>query len=96
MKNYGQFCPIAQASEVFAQRWTPLIIRELLMGSDRFNDLERGLPRISRSMLMRRLRSLEDDGLLKRSIDRSAGTPRYHLTQAGQELFDIVKVTCPR
>ena len=91
MKDYGQFCPIAKAAEVFAQRWTPLILRELLMGSDRFNDLERGLPRISRSMLMRRLRSLEDDGLLKRSIDRSAGIPRYRLTEAGSELFDIVK-----
>lgn len=91
MKDYGQFCPIAQAAEVFAQRWTPLILRELLMGSDRFNDLERGLPRISRSMLMRRLRSLEDDGLLNRTINRETSSPRYRLTQAGSELFDVVK-----
>jgi DNA-binding HxlR family transcriptional regulator len=91
MKDYGQFCPIAKATEVFAQRWTPLIIRELLMGSERFNELERGLPRISRSMLMRRLRSLEDDGLLKRSIEINEGIPRYKLTEAGSELFDVVK-----
>jgi DNA-binding HxlR family transcriptional regulator len=91
MKDYGQFCPIAKASEVFAQRWTPLILREMLMGSERFNDLERGLPRISRSMLLRRLRSLEDDGLLKRTIDRSLGVPLYRLTDAGHELFDVVK-----
>ncbi|MDA1278493.1 MAG: helix-turn-helix domain-containing protein [Chloroflexi bacterium] len=91
MRDYGQFCPIAKAAEVFAQRWTPLILRELLMGSDRFNELERGLPRISRSMLQRRLRSLEDSGLLRRSIDRTAGVPRYRLTEAGSELFDVVK-----
>jgi DNA-binding HxlR family transcriptional regulator len=91
MKDYGQFCPIAKASEVFAQRWTPLILRELLMGSERFNALERGLPRISRSMLLRRLRSLEDHGLLRRTIDRSLGVPLYQLTDAGLELFDVVK-----
>lgn len=90
MKNYGQFCPVAKAAEVFAERWTPLILRELLMGSERFNDLERGLPRISRSMLMRRLRSLEDSGLLKRTIDQKAAVPRYRLTEAGSELFDVV------
>lgn len=91
MRDYGQFCPIAKAAEVFAERWTPLILRELLMGSDRFNDLERGLPRISRSMLLRRLRSLEDAQLLKRHIDKDLGVPIYRLTQAGSELFDVVK-----
>lgn len=59
MKTYGQFCPIAKASEIFAERWTPLIIRELLMGSSRFSELEIGMAHIPRSLLTQRLRSLE-------------------------------------
>jgi DNA-binding HxlR family transcriptional regulator len=89
MRSYGQFCPVAKAAEVFAERWTPLIVRELLLGSRRFAELERGLPRIPRSMLVQRLRSLERDGI----IERRTGDGRrceYHLTQAGQELYGIV------
>ena len=55
-KGYGQFCPIALASEVLAERWTPLVIRELLLGSVRFNELQRGVPRMSSSLLARRLK----------------------------------------
>jgi DNA-binding HxlR family transcriptional regulator len=90
MSSYGQFCPVAKASEIFAERWTPLILRELLMGSHRFNELERGLPRISRSLLSQRLRSLESVGLVERRLGASGQTPEYHLTQAGQDLLDVI------
>lgn len=89
MGGYGQFCPIAKAAEIFAQRWTPLIIRELLLGSHRFNELAHGLPHIPHSVLSQRLRSLERQGVLER---RSDGKTRveYWLTPAGDELFDVV------
>lgn len=89
MKSYRQFCPIAKASEIFAERWTPLIVRELLMGSTRFSELEWGVPGIPRSLLSQRLRFLTQSGIVER---RGEGRNRhYHLTQAGQELFDIVE-----
>jgi DNA-binding HxlR family transcriptional regulator len=59
MGGYGQFCPVARGAEVFAERWTPLIVRELLRGPAHFNELRRGLPRISRSLLSERLATLE-------------------------------------
>jgi DNA-binding HxlR family transcriptional regulator len=90
MRSYGQFCPVAKASEVFAERWTPLIVRELLLGSHRFNDLERGLPRISRSLLAQRLKSLESAGLIERHADPNERGAEYYLTAAGQELFEII------
>src|SRR5262245_50040181 len=64
MKGYGQFCPVAVAAEVFAERWTPLILRELLAGAHRFNDIRHGVPLISRSLLAQRLRELEDAGVV--------------------------------
>ena len=65
MKGYGQFCPIAVASEIVAERWTPLILRELLNGARRFGELHRGLPLISRTLLVQRLRQLEDAGMVE-------------------------------
>jgi DNA-binding HxlR family transcriptional regulator len=91
MTMYGQFCPVAKASEIFAERWTPLILRELLMGSHRFNELERGLPRISRTLLSQRLKSLEDVGLLVRKASETDGRMEYHLTQAGLDLYDVIE-----
>lgn len=88
--HYGQFCPVAKAAEIFAERWTPLILRELLLGSHRFSDLERGLPRISRSLLAQRLRFLESAGLVERRVERGSRSPEYHLTAAGQDLYDVV------
>ncbi len=91
MKGYGQFCPVAQAAEVLAERWTPLVIRELCCGSTRFNDLQRGVPRMSPSLLSRRLRELEHAGLVR--IQRAAqgrGT-EYHLTPAGAALFPVIE-----
>ena len=66
MAEYRQYCPVARASEILADRWTPLIVRELLAGSQHFNQIERGLPGISRSLLVSRLRHLEDRGVIER------------------------------
>ncbi|MDQ3548037.1 MAG: helix-turn-helix transcriptional regulator [Chloroflexota bacterium] len=90
MHSYGQFCPVAKAAEIFAERWTPLIMRELLMGSTRFNELERGLPRISRSVLSQRLKSLEQNGLIERRVGDGRRTPEYVLTPVGQGLYDVI------
>ncbi len=89
MRSYGQFCPVAKAAEIFAQRWMPLIIRELLLGSHRYNELAHGLPRIPHSVLSQRLRFLEHRGLLERRLDKK-GRLEYWLTPAGDELFDVV------
>jgi DNA-binding HxlR family transcriptional regulator len=90
MKGYGQFCPVAVASEVFAERWTPLILRELLCGAHRFNDIRRGVPLISRSLLSQRLRELEEGGVIS-SRPLAAGRGReYSLTKAGEEFREVV------
>ena len=91
MKSYGQFCPVAKASEIFAERWTPLIIRELLMGSRKFSELEIGLPHIPRSLLTQRLRSLESVGVLERKTDGNSKRAEYHLTAAGMDLFGVIR-----
>lgn len=89
MKSYGQFCPIAKASEVFAERWTPLVLRELFCGSVRFNELRRGVPLMSPSLLSRRLKELEQEGIV--SSTRGAGRfSEYRLTESGRELWPIV------
>lgn len=89
MKSYGQFCPIAIASEVLTERWTPLVVRELLCGSTRFNDLRRGVPLMSPSLLSKRLKSLERVGVVER---RESGTGvEYLLTPAGEELRPVVE-----
>jgi DNA-binding HxlR family transcriptional regulator len=90
MRGYGQFCPVAIASGVFAERWTPLVVRELFCGSRRFNELIIGLPRIPRSVLVQRLRTLESSGVVERRVDASGRGPEYHLTQAGVELGEVV------
>lgn len=89
-KGYGQFCPIALASEILAERWMPLVIRELLCGSVRFNDLHRGVPRMSSALLARRLRELQFAAIVERRRGTSGGW-EYHLTPAGQELFPVVE-----
>jgi DNA-binding HxlR family transcriptional regulator len=81
---YRQFCPVAVASEVFAERWTPLILRELVLGSTGFNQIHRGVPRISRALLAKRLRSLSAAGV----ITGQGGD--YRLTAAGRELGEVV------
>lgn len=89
-RGYGQFCPIALAAEVLAERWTPLIVRELLCGSVRFNDIQRGVPRISSALLARRLKELQFAGIVERRGGASSSF-EYHLTAAGRELFPVVE-----
>ena len=88
MHTYGGFCPIAKAVEILGERWTLLIIRELLCDSHRYNELQQGLPGIPRSLLVQRLRMLEHEGVVERRVDGKR--VEYHLTPAGKELFDIV------
>jgi DNA-binding HxlR family transcriptional regulator len=91
MSAYGQFCPVAKAAEIVAERWTPLLLRELLCGSRRFADLHRGVPHMSRALLVQRLRQLEDAGIV-RSTPKSRGRGReYALTAAGEELRPVIE-----
>lgn len=86
--TYGQFCTVARGAEVLCERWTPLVVRELLCGSRRFNDLRRGVPRMSTSLLAHRLRRLEEFGIVRRGAVGKAW--EYSLTAAGEELRPIV------
>jgi DNA-binding HxlR family transcriptional regulator len=88
--TYNIFCPVAKASELFAERWTPLILHELLMGSRRFNQIEAGLPGISRALLSKRLRRLEQEGIIERRSG-PRGHVEYHLTPCGQELEAVIE-----
>ena len=90
-KEYGQFCPVAQAAEVLAERWTPLIIRELCCGATRFNDLQRGLPRMSSALLARRLKELEHNGILRIRPAETGRGSEYVLTEAGAATFPIIE-----
>lgn len=92
MGSYGQYCPIAKAAEIFADRWTPLIVREMLHGICHFNELERGLPGIPRSLLAQRLRRLEQAGVIARHVAANGRATEYHLTPAGQQLEAVVDV----
>src|SRR5512138_1228851 len=91
MKGYGQFCPVAVASEVFSARWTPIILRELLAGASRFNELHRGIPLISRPLLLRRLGERERAGVIRREPLESGRGHRYRLTPAGQEFRSVIE-----
>lgn len=82
--GYGQYCPISRALDLLGERWTLLIVRDMLVGTTRFNELARGLPGLSRSLLTRRLRQLERAGL----VERVRG--QYLLTESGRELEPIV------
>src|SRR4029453_18777743 len=91
MKGYGQFCPVAKAAEIVAERWTPLVLRELVCGSHRFSHLHRGVPLMSRTLLALRLGQLEDAGII-RSAARTNGRGReYFLTPAGEELRPVIE-----
>jgi DNA-binding HxlR family transcriptional regulator len=90
VSGFAQICPVAMASEVFANRWTPLIVRELLMGSRRFNEIQRGMPRISRALLARRLKALEAAGVVQSMPLPGERGREYRLTEAGQEFNTVV------
>lgn len=89
-REYGQYCPVSLGSEVLADRWTPLILRELVLGSTRFNEIERCLPGISRTLLAQRLRHLERKGVLERRPARTGRGSEYHLTPAGKDLEPVI------
>jgi len=90
MRTYGQFCPISKAAEVFCERWTPLILRDLGKGVSRFSELQRGVARASPTILSRRLRELEAEGLLERRRPNSGRGWTYHLTAPGRDLLPLV------
>lgn len=87
--SYGQFCPVAMAAEIVCTRWTALLLREMLCGSKRFNDLRRGVPRMSPTLLSKRLKELEEAGIVGTAKD-DRGNSEYHLTEAGEDLRPIV------
>ena len=89
MTAYGQFCPVALGAEIFAERWTPLILRELLMGGRRFSDIHRGVPRISRNLLTQRLHALQHSGIIEQRPTPD-GHQEYHLTTGGRELGAVI------
>lgn len=90
MKGYGQFCPVAKTAEIIAERWTPLILRELCYGPRRFNDLQRAMPLISRTLLAKRLKELEREDVLI-STPRPDGQGHvYRLTEAGEALRPLI------
>jgi DNA-binding HxlR family transcriptional regulator len=90
--SYKQFCPVAMAAEVLCTRWTVVLLRELVAGSTRFNDLRRGVPRMSPALLSKRLRDLEEAGIVRRVASRTEpGILEYHLTGAGRELKTVVE-----
>ncbi|WP_214107854.1 winged helix-turn-helix transcriptional regulator [Acrocarpospora catenulata] len=82
-KGYGQYCPIALGAEIFAERWTPIILRNLMVGCHRFSAILEGAPGLPRSVLAQRLRSLEHDGVIEHRDNE------YHLTPAGRELTEV-------
>src|SRR3954467_4531798 len=90
MHLYGQYCPVARAAEILADRWTVLIVRELLADVNHFNELERGLPHISRTLLAERLRRLERAGVLERRGAPRGKPTEYRLTPAGRELQPVI------
>lgn len=89
--SYKQFCPVAMAAEVLCTRWTIVVLRELIAGTTRFNDLRRGVPRMSPALLSQRLKELEACGvIMRKAAKKEAGVYEYHLTAAGHDLKDVV------
>ena len=88
--SYQQFCPVAMAAEILCTRWTIVLLREMFAGSTRFNELRRGVPRMSPALLSRRLKELEDAGIVARAPSAESGVSEYHLTEAGRELKPLV------
>ncbi len=91
MTDYGQFCPVAKASELLGERWVLLILRELLLGTHRYSDFQRALSRISPSMLTKRLKQLEQAGIIVRKKQHDRKNYDYFLTPAGKELTPIIE-----
>jgi DNA-binding HxlR family transcriptional regulator len=90
MRSYGQFCPVAKAAEIFCQRWTALILRNITWGAHRFSEIQRGVPMMSPTLLSQRLKDLEKEGIVERHTDGRAVS--YHLTLAGREFTPMIEV----
>jgi DNA-binding HxlR family transcriptional regulator len=91
MSKYGQYCPVAKSLEILGDRWTLLIVRDMLTGTTHFNDLERGLPGVSRALLASRLKLLQRAGIIeKRLTSGGRSTTSYQLTLAGQQLSPVI------
>ena len=88
--SYGQYCPLAMSSEFLCQRWTMLILRELFFGSNTFNDISRGVPRMSRTLLSNRLKELVHIGVIQRHEKSAVGHIEYNFTKAGEALKPVV------
>ena len=88
--SYGQFCPLALAAEFLCSRWTILILRELLVGSKSFNDISRGVARMSRTLLSARLKELTERGIVTKQLKGDSRHAEYHLTKAGEALGSVV------
>jgi DNA-binding HxlR family transcriptional regulator len=90
--SYGQFCPVAMAAEVLCTRWTVVVLREMIAGSTRFNDLRRGVPRMSPALLSQRLKQLEQAGVVIRAPARGEpGVYEYRLSKAGRDLQPLIE-----
>jgi len=89
MEGYGQFCPLALSAEVVGERWTPLVLRELMLGARHFNDIHRGVPRMSPSLLSRRLKTLQNARIVERV--RCERRIEYRLTDAGEALVPVIE-----
>jgi DNA-binding HxlR family transcriptional regulator len=88
--SYGQFCPVAMAAEIICSRWTVLVMRELLAGTTRFNDLRRGVPLMSPTLLSKRLKELIDAGVVTATRTGQSGVVEYRPTDAGEDMRDII------
>lgn len=91
MSTYGQFCPVSKATEIIGEKWTLLILRELLLGTHRFNDFQRSMCRISPTILNKRLKELEEKGIIVRKKVSGRKGYEYRLTQMGRELEPLVE-----
>jgi DNA-binding HxlR family transcriptional regulator len=89
--GYGEFCPIAKASEIFATRWTPLVLRELMLGAHGFNEIHRGVPLMSRALLTERLRQLEENGIVEKRTRADKVGCEYRLTPSGEAFHDVLR-----
>jgi len=89
-KGYGQYCPLAQAIDIVGERWTPLVLRELLMGAKRFNEIRRGVPLMSPALLSKRLKDLERGGVIERTAIKGDRIHEYRLTPTGEDLRPII------
>ena len=91
MRTYGQYCPIARGAEIFAERWTPLIIRNLYLGCGSFSEILEGAPGLSRTLLSQRLKHLERLGIVESAAKPDGRGRHYELTLAGHDLFTVCK-----